>query len=431
MNLYDIIIVGAGPVGISIARKLDRKYKVLIIEKKKVISIDKSWAVPRTWLEKASFDKYIGNEINKIGLYSYLNDNYSTLKLPSNYKGGVIDSEIFFKDSIRIIKQKSFYILKDTEIIRYIKKRNTVTLESQKGNKYKSRLIIDCSGVNSIFIKDSRNLNRIFYYSLYGIRYENSKLDPHCTFIPAFLGQDKKGHNILVNNLSEDGKSCLLWSMILDKKKHNISYMREFFENIRRSKFWNDNFLGFKEVGEQYGIIPLKKSKPFVQKRILSLGDAGAYAPWANGMSLSFTIKNLHIIISRIENSLENNRLKINNLKKVFSYTKDEELNYEFNKLLYIYAMNSTPKQLTEIIELFKGKNSLHFLKIIIYLNESLNSFKKITFSIIKKFKLKNFLHIISKDGWKQEVISLNNIFKNRIENLFLKFKNNLTSFSF
>lgn len=416
MKSYDIIIVGAGPVGISIAVKLNKKYRTLIIDKRKIPYIGKTLAVPKKWLKKAGFEKYIEHEITSIGLYSYLDDEYFTNQLPERYFGAVLKSKLFFNDSITKLKKKNFQILENTEIVKYKHRNDSVIIASNKKDHFNAKLIIDCSGIDSIFNKDNNNSQSNLYYTVYGKRYSKSKLSTQCTYIPAFIKQDEIGNNILVNYLPENEKTCLLWSMILDKRRYDIIHMRKLYKDIKQSKFWNNNFFKSRELGEQYGIIPMRESKTNIQDNILSLGDAGAYSPWANGMTFSVTIQKLSEIIRGIENSIDTGKLLSHDLDRIFHYTKEEKLNYEFNKLLYIYAMNSSPEDLTKIIDLFSNKNMLHFLKIMVYLDESLEELLKITLAIIKKISLKNFLEIIGKDGYDEELQFIKNVILNRLD---------------
>ena len=43
MESFDVIIVGAGPAGLLLAKELSKKHKVIILEKNKIGDTNKSW----------------------------------------------------------------------------------------------------------------------------------------------------------------------------------------------------------------------------------------------------------------------------------------------------------------------------------------------------------------------------------------------------
>ncbi|MEM4755910.1 MAG: FAD-dependent monooxygenase [Candidatus Woesearchaeota archaeon] len=66
MEYYDVIIAGAGPAGLMLAKELSKKQTVLVLEKGELGKTNKSWLTYEDRWKKEKFPKtYITNTFNR------------------------------------------------------------------------------------------------------------------------------------------------------------------------------------------------------------------------------------------------------------------------------------------------------------------------------------------------------------------------------
>ena len=147
-KIFDVIIAGAGPAGLSLASVLSQNHKVCVFDKNKIGSTTKSWASFRDLIEKLDLgDSIINNRIEALEFGHYLGakwvfkDIYCQLNEPKLL-------EIFTSRC----KKENITFISSFEINTFQKIENGV--EICKGNdKFRAKLLIDCMGADSPIVK--------------------------------------------------------------------------------------------------------------------------------------------------------------------------------------------------------------------------------------------------------------------------------------
>lgn len=188
MEKYDIIVVGAGPAGLSFAEHIEDK-SVLVIDRKKELGVPiKSSA--------ATFaDTLIDFELKDAVCHSsrgfrvILDNGYIKEFL---YEKPVLYTLDFTK-MIRILKkrmQKNCDILHPASVERISMDNGSIKSIETNENNFKADLFIDASGESRVLLK---HLNSSYYrkqWLIHGLEYEVSKIDLNSTYFDFFFGNN-------------------------------------------------------------------------------------------------------------------------------------------------------------------------------------------------------------------------------------------------
>ena len=188
MEKYDIIVVGAGPAGLSFAKHIENK-SVLVIDRKKELGIPiKSSAATFT-------DTLIDFELKDAVCYSsrgfriILDNGFIKEFL---YEKPVLHTLDFTK-MIRILKkriQKNCDILHPASVERINMDNGIIKSVETNDNNFQADLFIDASGESRVLLK---HLNPSYYqkqWLVHGLEYEVSKIDFNSAYFDLFFGNN-------------------------------------------------------------------------------------------------------------------------------------------------------------------------------------------------------------------------------------------------
>lgn len=251
--MYDLIIVGAGPVGLYLAGLL-KKYKILILEEHEKIGspVHCSGLISSNLKKFVKMNKtFIENKVNSAVIHC----KKSKVELKPREEVYVINREKF-DSCLANVKSNIFLGTKAEEI--EIKKEN-VMVKTNKGI-FKSKLLIGCDGANSIVAKKINSRPKEILLGLIGIVEEENYSD----FVEIFIDKEKifDGFFWKIPRGETTEYGCF-------GKKVNFKLLEEFFK--------------IKDYKKRAGLIPIGPGKTYFHRTLLIGDSAGFSKPWSGG----------------------------------------------------------------------------------------------------------------------------------------------------
>jgi len=279
---YDVLVLGAGPIGSTLARLVaDKGFKVALVEKKKIIGLPLQCAglVSRR-VKNANIlpDEFIINRIKGAIIHS---PSDHTLKVSKeDVEAYVIDRVSYDQYLAEKAVSKGVKLLKDKKVTKIYHNHGKITLNS--GDSLSAPIIVDAMG----FKPDQIG----FLARQYLIEFNDTRMDPE------FL--DLK--------LNADISPGFLWRIPLSEKTARIG----FFSESRKPwsfllKFIKSFSPNFRILGKYQGNIPLADpDKKLYKGRCILIGDAASQVKPTTGGGLLMGFKAAKIAADTIEEAL-------------------------------------------------------------------------------------------------------------------------------
>jgi len=286
--MEDVIIVGAGPAGLSCAKNLkNRGFSVKIIEEHKEIGLPVKCSGLVSW-NLSRFIEIDDDFIEKKTFKAVINSPFGhRIKLEKNKPVYIINRHYFDKFLSRGMEED---ILTERKVISLAFKKNHVVLNTDKGSM-KAKMIVGADGPNSVV---GRHLN---------CRQRN------VIGLIAITNEKPKKNNV---NLFYDRKITekFLWK-IPRKDKTEYGMMGK---GCKVSDLVS--FFDLKNYELTSGLIPVKPPERTYSERCLLLGDAaGQVKPWSGG-GVIYSLLCSKIASDVIEEAFDKNDFSKKFLKK-------------------------------------------------------------------------------------------------------------------
>lgn len=388
MEIYDIIIVGAGPAGLCLASELaNSNQKILVLDKKKnaediQYNTSGSFIDPVKWNLPSS----ILNPINRV---YFASKNETAIKQGKAYIINRKKLLNFFENKAK--NNNNFKVEYKATITQInLNKKHIKNIIYSKNNVEKSvsaKIFVDCSGTSFIL----------------GRKIGLSPSKPIIAVGVEYLVPLKKGVNESDLFVGSNLKGGYGWIFPIDSKTTIIGYgslSKECFSEVetRLQKMWEID-----RVSERCKFKPIKKhiavlrtGKPlnkFTENNLVIIGDSALQANPLVGEGIRFVMDSAKIAAKYIKASIKNNDL---NLLKNYSrewrkkYYRKYKIAYMLQQKIKKYSSDDAKldygvKRLNnlsdnEFVKLLSGDLSYLFL-FRVFLKSLLN-YKKIPFNI-------------------------------------------------
>jgi len=270
MGLYDIIIVGAGPAGLTLASLLEKKYKILLVDQKKA---------PYTRIACGEWAPPI-LPVNGIQNIKGMITEYAGLKITFNFKGKIIHREKWQKD---LMESLQFTEVHTGERVVHIENGKVRT---NKGI-YNAKFIVGADGPFSV-VRRCFNLPVTPILAAINARVNNLEKSQYTHIF--FMKEIEKGYGWYFPK----GEEANVGVGTTGNLKETMDY---FINHLRQRKL-----IGNQIIEIAAGAIPLYPFVPVINRRTFLIGDAagltdpltgaGIYQAWDSARMLSELLDN-------------------------------------------------------------------------------------------------------------------------------------------
>ena len=297
MNNYDIIIIGAGLSGLTLALELSKKTtkSILILEKKKKFFFDKNWCF---WNQPHNpFTLRYDNQWENIAIKI---NGKEIIYNDSNIKYLHIKSSTFYREVSKELKQKKIEIRMNQNIEQIVNTKDGHTIISNN-KQYKTSLIFDSR-------PDSYKEKKGYLYQhFYGVEvnFKNTLLDNKKVMLMDFQNFQNGINFFYVLPFSK--RKALFETTYFSSKILKEKEYKNDIKNYLKANYPNKKF-SHKFV--EKGVIPMFFEKKVKSSSLIKIGTSGNWVKISTGYLFQNSFINSKEIVNKLINKKE---LKIKN----------------------------------------------------------------------------------------------------------------------
>ena len=349
-EVYDAIIVGAGPAGLSLASVLSQKNKICVIEKNKIGSTTKSWASFRDRIRKMGLSRCIvNNKITSLKLGHFLG---GSLEIKDNYCH--LDELKLLNEFKKRCNKKNTTFFENKCFSGFRRNKQGISLSFGK-RKLETKLLVDCCGFDSPIIKKYRLIDNYSALPILGANIKNIKVN------------DKE----YAWNFINTGKhNSLIWGGIMPYSDNSAQiHVGDWTENRRRNpntlkkylkQFLNaPEFKNAKIIKKTQGMIIGGELKKNALDNVFFFGASGLWAPAVVGTGMNQILLSYQSVGKELDKLLKEDRLSEEVLSKIKPTVQDNHI-FHFLRCLekITFSMKNNPEKLNELFLILKQSHS-------------------------------------------------------------------------
>lgn len=359
---FDIIIVGGGPAGLSVASEMAKKgSRVLVLEKETAGQTMRSWFVPPFVLDEETKQFSYG------GVTRFLAATYSGAKTQWRAKlypaYPYIDEKKILPYWVGVIKKNGSAILNNTEYLCHEVRGGQVHVTTTQG-VFNANLLLDASGYSSPVIKQLQMEDGSYYWwSVYGAVLE-MPLSGGLEIGDYMMWQTFKDTNTNPKASLAHGRPVFEYEVLgpnkvfalllfLRKKQVTKEDMKPLFERMLLKEASTAPFHGAKVLEEKFGWYPSGGvSQNKAANRVAFIGDAGCWTTPC-GWGMTFILQNYKTYAEKLDETIKQGRLDAEALQAIPALRVTEEFQVVFDKLVMHFLSNAPAPMLDKFINFF------------------------------------------------------------------------------
>lgn len=326
MTKYDVIIIGAGPAGLSVGSELSRKFKVLVIDKSTAgnPAKRKDWTTKKGYLEGNELTDFISSKYKKCSIKSVLGSQFFVYADFVTVKGKALVDK-WAKD----ITSNSSHILEYCGFEGVVKNDESgIEIKTSRGN-YSGRLLIDCSGVDTTLPVENGLYEKVYYFPVYGGEYRvrlNSS-EPNL-----FAANTRKSPMYYFDVFPVTKNTCVFYTFqYLDNYK-DPKRLKKMHSRHLNSSYLKEKIANKKKIKHISGVIPMGHMEINAMDRIAFFGDSALMAGALGGTGFTNILLHHKAFSNQISRCLQNDTLDQDALR--YLYSDQEKINRKIQLVL-------------------------------------------------------------------------------------------------
>lgn len=367
MNDYDVMIAGAGPAGLYLAKELSRHFRVLLIEKEEAGTCHKVWLAWKENVLRHDLEDCVLCRPTRLTVGSRTN-GLSTLSVDEGDYVAILDERRLLTKWADEARDRGAHILERCEFTGARQGGKRIFAETNQ-RAFAGRLLIDATGCFSPVVSKARIAQEKYYYSFYGwiAQLDHVDLD-ELILVQSFVSKKPRPYVFFYPIDARTGAPIIFF---ITEQPISLEDMRkEFRFHLEQVPEVVENLAGFRPIEEKYGYVPLGRLTKGALDRILMVGDAGRLAPATIGSGFNFVLSAYHYFVPRIEEALRQNNLSGRHLRRLTRVPRWMEDNLLAQKLGLYDILNCRDFQMenpmeTRMHEMTKGCSSSDIIAVL------------------------------------------------------------------
>ncbi len=365
-NEYDVIILGSGPAGLSVASELSKELKVLLIDKKQTLEeTHKSWLIPDMAISIGQAEDIL--PFMKNGVQRFLADTYQStdVQWQAHLKYHFAKEHELLSYWGGLVQQNGSDVLLNCWYQDSFITQQGVVISTSKGD-FKAKLLIDASGGHSPIRCKYALTEDWYWWSVSGAIVEFPDGLPEGMQVGDYqLWQTFRDTNINPDeSLSHgrpvweyevlDEKSAFVFIFYLGKYRVPREDMHKVFTHVLRQEESTSDFHNTRVTELKYGWYPSggPHSQQLTGDRVAFIGSAGCWTSPC-GWGVSFIVANYKPYARRLIDAVKKDELTQKHLNQMIHLSTRAKYQVLLDQIATHFLSFASASQLNEFIKLF------------------------------------------------------------------------------